>query len=118
MNEEKTEFDKLSDSYFDQPFESRTVDTVLDFLSRTLLVVQANPRYIDEFENINLQLQHAVNIPASREGYKFLQDVQNELLGYEDLKAVLGSEEKANEAMSDWCKYIAEVISKVKTHDF
>jgi hypothetical protein len=113
MNEEAADYERLSEKYFSEPFESRNVAKVKQILSVALTAVQANPENIEMFEEINLNMQGAVQVPESNNMHGILEDVSEELLGWEDLEKVLGSKKKAIEAMSNWCKYVRSIIAKL-----
>jgi hypothetical protein len=123
MDKELAEYEEIAKKYFNLEVADRTPDSLCELLRVAVETVRANLEENDLFENINLSIQGAVTLPKTNEKYNYLEKVREELLGWEDVEAVInhpgasnvepGSsiKEEAVKVRLDWCNYINEVIA-------
>jgi hypothetical protein len=69
-----------------------------------------DPRLLDD---INLIIQGKLNSSPLYSQHPELEEINDELLGYEDLELVLKDKEKVQAAISDWQSYVGTVPAKL-----
>jgi hypothetical protein len=111
------DYEQIFKKYFEIPIEQRTPQEVVTIFAYSLNTVRSNFDDNDLFEGVNLHLLSAIRLPASNSLHEYLEEVSDELLGWEDLEPVYKDEGMAHEAKRHWCDYIEKVISKIKVSE-
>lgn len=125
MDKEVSEYEKTAKKYFNLEDADRTTNSLCELLRAAVKAIRANPKENDLFEDINLSIQGAVVLPETDERYNYLEEVREDLLGWEDIEEVLktpgasnikpGSniKEEAVKTRLSWCDYIDKVIATI-----
>lgn len=114
MTKQAKDFNSLYHRYV-FPSAPTTKSELIELFQAGLAEVEKNPDDIDNFEFVNLTVQGVLNSSPLYDKHPELEEINDEMLGFEDLEAVLTDPIKVQEAVRTWIAYIKSVPEKLNS---
>ncbi len=112
-------YGELESLYSPIDVADRSLTALRVLLSSAIREVRTNPTDDELFEGINLRVQGAMELPKTNAMHSYLGQVREELLGWEDVEAVLrhkgvpNIKDEAKKVRLEWCDLIEKVLSTI-----